>query len=314
MTRTVGVFLSPVLDLRFHYGDAFARLAPQLDLKLPHEVDDPDAVRFAIAWVPSADAFAPYRNLGFVSSMAAGVDAILACPSLPDVPVIRVRDPQQAQIMAGYVVSAVLWWERLFPEHLANQKARIWHRFSIRQPSSATIGIIGYGLMGQATALTLRTLGFNVVAQVRSTPDRMIEGVTLETCPDALKRVAAQSDYLVNLLPLTAETKGIFSADVLAAMPRGSVFINAARGGQLDEAALMAAMDSGHIRGAALDVFAEEPLPRDHPFWSNPNILLTSHDAAEASKEALVSTVARQVARLLAGLPIEAPVSRERGY
>jgi glyoxylate/hydroxypyruvate reductase A len=314
MPRTLGVYLSTELDLDFHYGATFARLAPELELRYPDAIEDPSSARFAIAWLPAEDAFRPYPNLGFVSSIAAGVDGILKCPSLPDIPVIRVRDPEQAQIMAGYVASAVLWWERRFPEHLTNQKARIWDRFSIRQPSGVTVGIVGYGLMGQASALTLRTLGFNVVAQVRSAPAQTIEGVRLETGPGALERVAAQSDYLVNLLPLTAETRGIFSSDVLARMPKGSVFINAGRGGQLDEAALIAAMETGQIKGAALDVFAEEPLPPDHPFWSNPNILLTSHDAAEASAEALVRTIAMQVERLRVGLPVLDPISRDRGY
>lgn len=315
MTKISGVYLSTDLDLAALYGEAFARLAPDIEMRPPEAITDPSAVQLALCWLPAADAFAPYPNLRLVSSIAAGVDAILKCPSLPaDVPVVRVRDPEQAQIMAGYVASAVLWWERLFPEHLANQAAAIWDRFSIRQPSGVTVGFIGYGLMGQAAALTLRTLGFDVVAAVRSEPATTIDGVRLETGPGAMARVAAQSDYLVNLLPLTADTRGLFSAAFIAGMKPGAVFINAGRGGQADETALLAALDSGHLKGAAIDVFAAEPLPADHAFWRRSNVLLTPHDAAEASADAVVKTIALQVAQLRAGRPVIDPVSRARGY
>lgn len=315
MPSLTGVYLSSELDLKAIYGETFARLAPHIDLRDPGEIDDPSSVRFALCWLPPADGFAPYPNLGFISSIAAGVDAILKCPSLPaGVPVLRVRDPEQAQIMAGYVASSVLWWERRYPEHLANQKASHWDRFSIRQPSGVTIGFVGYGLMGQACALTLRTLGFDVVAAIRSTPATTVDGVRIELGDGAMERVAAQSDYIVNLLPLTSETRGIFGAGFFGAMKPGAVFINAGRGGQADEAALLAALDSGHLAGAALDVFAQEPLPAEHPFWQHPRVLLTPHDAAEASPQALVRTVTTAVACLERGEPIPDEVSRERGY
>jgi glyoxylate/hydroxypyruvate reductase A len=314
MSRLTGVYLSTELDLKAIYGETFARLAPEIDLRAPDEIDDPASVRYAVCWLPAPDAFEPYPNLAFVSSIAAGVDAILRAPSLPDVPVLRVRDPEQGQVMAGYVVSAVLWWERRFPEHLANQAAGHWDRFSIRQPSGVTVGFIGYGLMGQASALTLKTLGFDVVAAIRSTPKAEIDGVRYETGDDAMARVAAQSDYLVNLLPLTDATRGLFSAAFFAGMRPGAVFINAGRGGQTDEAALLAALDSGHLIGAAIDVFAQEPLPVDSAFWRHPRVLLTPHDAAEASPQALVKTIATAVRCLAEGLPIPDPVSRVRGY
>lgn len=315
MRPVIGVFLSSDLDLKAIYGDVFRALAPTVDLRDPQEIEDSAAVRFALCWLPPAEAFTPYPNLGFISSIAAGVDAILKCRSLPaGVPVLRVRDPEQAQIMAGYVASSVLWWERRFPEHLANQKASYWDRFSIRQPSGVTIGFIGYGLMGQAAALTLRTLGFDVVASIRSTPATPIDGVRYERGDGSMARVAAQSDYIVNLLPLTAETRGIFGHDFFSAMKPGAVFINAGRGGQADEAALLAALDSGHLKGAALDVFAEEPLPADHPFWRHPSVHLTPHDAAEASPQALVRTITSAVASLEAGKPMPDEVSRDRGY
>ncbi len=315
MAPVIGVYLSEQLDLKAIYGEIFKTLAPEVDLRDPHEIDDPASVRFALCWLPPADAFTRYPNLGFISSIAAGVDAILKCPSLPaGVPVLRVRDPEQAQIMAGYIASSVLWWERRFPEHLVNQTASYWDRFSIRQPSGVTIGLIGYGLMGQASALTLRTLGFDVVASIRSTPATAIDGVRYEAGEGSMARVAAQSDYIVNLLPLTAETRGIFGQDFFAAMKPGAVFINAGRGGQADEAALLDALNSGHLKGAALDVFAQEPLPADHPFWQHRSVLLTPHDAAEASPQALVRTITTAIACLEAGKPMPDEVSRERGY
>lgn len=313
MTRISGVYLSRSLDLAGLLGDVFARLAPDVDLRPPERIEDPATVRFAVCWEPPADGFRPYSNLGFAASIAAGVDGILACPSLPDVPVTRVRDPEQARIMAGHVVWNVLWWHRRFGERLAAQAARRWERFSHRAPSTVTVGILGLGLMGRATAEALLALGFRVVAWAR-TERGAFDGVALETGPDGLGRVVRQADVLVNLLPLTEATHGILGAELFAQMPNGAVLIQVGRGGHLDEAALLAALDGGHLAGASLDVFAVEPLAPEHPFWSHPKVLVTPHDAAEAGLETVVASIAEDARRFVTGQPLLGEVPRGRGY
>ncbi len=313
MSRVSGVYLSRSLDLAALLGETFARLAPDLDLRPPERIDDPDAVRFAVCWEPADDAFDAYPNLGMAASIAAGIDGILASPSLPDIPVTRVRDPEQARIMAGHVVWNVLWWHRRFGERLAHQAARRWERLSHHAPSTVTIGILGFGLMGRATAEALLPLGFRVVGWAR-TQRGAIDGVPLTTGPDGLDRVVAEADFLVNLLPLTETTRGLLGADLFARMPPGAVLIQVGRGAHLDETALLAALDRGTLAGASLDVFATEPLPVDHPLWSHPKVLVTPHNAAEAGFETIVASIAEDARRLVAGLPLLGEVPRDRGY
>lgn len=313
MTRIPGVYLSRSLDLPALFDDAFARLAPEIDLRPPETIADPAAVRFAVCWEPPADGFTPYPNLGFAASIAAGIDGILACPSLPDVPVTRVHDPEQARVMAGHVVWNVLWWHRRFADRLAAQAARRWQRLPHHAPSTVTIGILGLGLMGRAAAEALIALGFRVVAWART--DRgAFDGVTLETGPEGLGRVVRQADFLVDLLPLTEATRGILGAELFAEMPKGSVLIQVGRGGHLDETALLAALDGDRLAGASLDVFAVEPLPADHPFWSHPKVLVTPHDAAEAGFETVVASIAEDARRFVDGRPLLGEVPRGRGY
>lgn len=315
MTRSLGVYLSETIDLADYLGGQFRTHAPGLDMRRPEEIDDPDAVRFAVAWEPAAGSFAPYANLVLVSSIAAGVDNILHCPGLPDVPVVRIRDPEQARIMAGFVTWNVLWWERRFGLHLANQASATWERLSARAPSRCRIGILGFGSMAQATARTLISLGYPVRAHARSaTHAGAVEGVELMHGPGSHLALAATSDILINLLPLTDETRGILSAELFASLPEGAVLIQVGRGEHLDETALLAALDGGRLAGASLDVFAREPLPSDHPFWRHPKILVTSHDAAEADFAITAEQTAEQVRRALAGLPLIDPVARDRGY
>lgn len=313
MTRIPGVYLSRSLDLAALFDETFARLAPEIDLRAPDRIEDLAAVRFAVCWEPPADGFAPYPNLGFAASIAAGIDGILACPGLPDVPITRVRDPEQARIMAGHVVWNVLWWHRRFADRLAAQAAHRWERLPHHAPSTVTVGILGLGLMGRAAAEALIALGFRVVAFART--DRgAFDGVTLETGPDGLGRVVRQADFLVNLLPLTEATRGILGADLFAEMPKGAVLIQVGRGAHLDEDALLEALSGDRLAGASLDVFAVEPLAPDHPFWSHPKVLVTSHDAAEAGFETVVASIAEDARRFVDGLPLLGEASRDRGY
>lgn len=313
MTRVPGVFLSRSLDLAGLYGETFARLAPDLDVRPPAAIVDPGAVRFAVCWAPADDAFRPYPRLGLAASIAAGVDGLLACPSLPDVPVTRVRDPEQARIMAGHVVWNVLWWHRRFGERLARQKLRQWRRLPHHAPSRVTVGLLGFGLMGRTAADALLTLGFRVVAWARTARD-VPAGVRLETGAAGLERLVGEADFLVNLLPLTEATRGLLDARLFARTKSEAVLIQVGRGGHLDETALLAALDAGRLGGASLDVFAVEPLPADHPFWDHPKIVITPHDAAEAGFETTVAAIAEDVRRLVEGRPLLGEVPRQHGY
>ncbi|SDE81812.1 2-hydroxyacid dehydrogenase [Limimaricola pyoseonensis] len=295
----LGVALCDRLDLIRIFGPHFDA-TPDLRLLPPDAVTDPDAVEFALAWRPGADAFRPYRHLRGVFSIAAGTDGITASASLPpDVPVIRLRDDDQALQMAGFAVFQVLWHHRDMAGLLAAQAAHRWKRRpGGASPARVRVGVMGLGHMGRRIARALADLGYDVASLTRR-PPAPEPGVAHFT--DA-ERAAflGRSDILVNVLPMSDETKGMLNRTLFAALPEGAALIHLGRGPQLDEDDLLAALESGRLSGASLDVFAAEPLPKGHPFWDHPRILVTPHIAGEPEPRAVVENVRRHLVEAVA--------------
>lgn len=311
----VGVYLSGTLDLAAYFDPVFAEHAPDIVMLRPETVSDPATVQVAMAWQPSPDAFSRYPNLRLVSSIAAGVDSILSCPSLPPgVPVMRIRDEDQARTMAGFAAWHVLWHHRRFSTYLQQQRFGIWQKLPCAAPREVRVGILGFGQMGRAVAEALVVLGYCVAAFCRREPAQPIPGVALHSGAEGLGAIATQSDILINLLPLTPETRGLLDARLFARMPRGAALIQLGRGEQLVEEDLLAALAEGRLSGASLDVFAAEPLPASHPFWTHPNVVVTPHAASESSAETVVRFFAEEVRRCLAGGSPAAAVDRTNGY
>lgn len=290
-----------VLDLPALFGPVFARDLPQVSLLAPDQIDDPTSIEIALSWKPAPDAFARYPNLRAVFSVAAGVDAIRDCPSLPDVPVYRVEDPDQALQMAGFAAFHTLWHHRRMGEHLAAQRRGEWVR-EIRDlsPKGRRVGVMGFGLMGRAIAAGLSSLGYPVTTLSRRLPAHPLPGITHLTSGD-LPAFLAGTDILINVLPLTPETVGLLDRRCFAALPAGAALIQLGRGPQLVEPDLIAALDSGHLSGASLDVFATEPLPPDSPLWHHPRVVITPHVASTPRPEAIVASVRDGLARLTPG-------------
>ena len=297
--RWTGVITCRALDLGARFGPAFAELAPEIDLLTPDEVRDPGAVDFMLSWAPPADAFAPYPNLRGIFSIAAGIDAILACPSRPaDVPVFRVEDPDQAAQMAGFAAFHVLWHHRDMRQHLVNQSRGVWQRPEAgRSPARVRIGVMGLGVMGRAVARALAMLGYPVATLTRKPPAHPETGMTHFLDADRAAFLA-RTDILVNVLPMSAETTRLFDASLFAMLPEGAAFIHLGRGAQLVEADLLSALEAGQLAGASLDVFAPEPLVRDHPFWSHPKVFVTPHTASEPEPPAVVANVLKHMRAL----------------
>lgn len=296
----IGVLSCSRLDLRGIYGPHFEALAPELDLRLPDEIDRPEDVSFMVTFIPADDAFVAYPNLQAVYSIGAGVDAIMSCPSLPPgLPVHRVEDPDQARQMAGFATFHVLWHHRNMGNYLANQKAAHWERhLTGLSPRARRIGVAGFGHMGRAVATALVALGYPVASYSRSRPQPAEDGVTHYTA-GAFDDFLAQSDILINVLPLTEQTKGLFGTKTLSKLPKGAALIHLGRGGQVDEAALMAALDRGHLSGASLDVFDSEPLPPEHPIWTHPKVFVTPHVASICEPQTTVLSIRRTQLQLV---------------
>ncbi|MCK0150158.1 glyoxylate/hydroxypyruvate reductase A [Marivita sp. S6314] len=311
-----GVYLCDQLDLPEIFGTAMSHL-PGLRVLKPSEVTDPANVRFALAWRPSPDAFDAYPNIELVQVIAAGVDPVLKTPSLPhDAVVTRVHDPEQAAIMAGFAAWQVVWHHRNMGAYLDAASRADWTRVlikTLRPPSQVTVGLLGFGYMGRAIAETVRTMGFPIVAATRS--DGPAErGITRIAGPDAVTQVAAKSDILINVLPLTDDTRDILAAPLFAQMPKHAALIQLGRGEHLIEDDLLAALDNGHLSGASLDVFRQEPLPPEHPFWAHPKIVITPHEASVTSPSAVAHALAQSVREMTEGRHPTTAIDKKSGY
>ncbi|WP_157017901.1 NAD(P)-dependent oxidoreductase [Mesorhizobium xinjiangense] len=314
-----GVYLSTVFDLEDMFARYFEPYAGEVRLRRPEAVDDPASVRFALAWHPATDAFAAYPSLCLAHSIAAGVDSIVQCPSLPDqAHVARVRDDSQGDLMAGFAAWHVIWHHRNMRHHIIHQARHEWARQDVAgfpSPRDCPVGILGFGLMGRAIARAVTAMGFPVVAAVRGAPASLPPaGVEFECGEGAIERVASRASMLINVLPLTAQTRGILNAKLFSAMPKGAVLIQLGRGEHMVEADFLAALDEGQISAASLDVFASEPLPPGHPFWDDERILVTPHQASDSSPRLMARQVVEAVREIAAGRRPVTAVDRLNGY
>lgn len=308
------VLISNSLNLRKLLGPELARIADRIEV-IDHSAGGPVAdIRLACAWHPPHDAFERYPNLQAVCSIGAGADNILTCASLrPGIDVVRIVDPDQAQTMAGFVAWHVIGHQRSFATYREQQRDRVWRPMGQRSAQSVPIGILGFGAIGQRVATHLALLGFPIVAWSRtakltSSPVRSFHG------REGLDAMLGETEVLVNLLPLTRETHGILDGGLFNRMRRGSYLIQVGRGEHLVEHDLLAALDSGQLAGAALDVFGTEPLAPAHPFWRHPNIVVTPHDACDASAGAVADTLVATADAIRNGQRPPNVIDRERGY
>jgi len=207
---------------------------------------------------------------------------------------------------------AVLALHRDLLDFISQQKQQVWREIRITPAKRRRVGVMGLGQLGQAVLERLEAFGFPRLGWNRSL--REIEGVTCYAGIDTLPDFLAQTDILVCLLPLTDETRGILNADLFARLPRGACLVNVGRGPHLVEADVLAALDSGVLSGAVLDVTDPEPLPAGHPFWSHPRILLTPHNASMTTPDTAVDYVLDVIARHRRGEDLPGLVDRSRGY
>jgi glyoxylate/hydroxypyruvate reductase A len=253
-------------------------------------------------------------NLKALFSLGAGVDGILRDPELPrHLPLVRFVDPTLMHEMAQYVVMHVLIAHRGQRVFDAAQQESAWRQRMLARPSRDTrIGILGLGDIGGTIATSLLPFDFQLSGWSRSRKD--IANVKSYAGAGELPQFLAQCDYCVCVLPMTEETKGIMNAALFAQLPKGAWVINVARGGHLIEEDLIAALDSGHLAGAVLDVFQTEPLPPESPIWLHPKITATPHIAGITDAQAAFAHVADCVSRCESGRPLENVVDLNKGY
>ncbi|QVM85297.1 NAD(P)-dependent oxidoreductase [Novosphingobium decolorationis] len=310
-----GVLLSDTFDLKTFYKLDFEGVHEDVRLLNPDEVEDPAAIRFAVCWLPGPDAFAPYPNLEMAMSVGAGVDDLLAHDGLgEDIAICRVRDPYQAELMAGFAAHEVLHLERDFPAYAADQAKATWNPLPLRPPHALKIAVLGHGSMGAAVTRALAVLGFSVSVACRRPPATPIEGVTYCTGESAISEAASGADVLINVLPLTPETHGILARPLFDKVAPGCWLIQIGRGEHLNEADFTAALEGGQLKGASLDVFATEPLPAAHAFWSDPRIRITPHIASDTTPHIVCEQALQSARDVLAGKRPSLAVDRVQGY
>lgn len=306
------LFVSPTDDPAPWVAPLAAGL-PGFDIRIWPDIGDPAAIDYALAWKPPPGLLAGLPNLKAIFSLGAGVDALLDDPTLPRaVPLVRMVDRGLTEGMTEWVCAHALAWHRQAAAYRAQQAQRLWHPREEKLARERRVGVLGLGVLGSDAARMLAALRFDVAGWSRS--PKTVPGVDCRHGEDGLAAVLAGSELLVCLLPLTAETEGILNARLFAQLPRGAHLINAARGRHLVEADLLAALDSGQLSGATLDVFATEPLPPDHPFWADPRITVSPHVASLTHARSAAAHVVEGIRRAEAGLPLTNVVDRTRGY
>lgn len=289
-----------------------AARAPDLPCFVWPETGDPAAIRYLAVWEPPADMLARFPNAELIISVGAGVDQFDVSAIPGQIPIVRMLEPGIAEGMVEFVTLAVLALHRDLPAYLQDQRAERWQAIRLVPPARRRIGVLGLGQLGAACCRRLALLGFPVAGWSRS--PKAIEGVTCHAGLDALPGFLATTDILICLLPLTAETRGFLNAERFAMLPRGAALVNAGRGPHLVQDDCLAALETGQLSAAFLDVTDPEPLPAGHPFWSHPRILMTPHVASQTRPETAVDFVLEVIAAHRAGLPLPGLVDRQRGY
>jgi len=294
---------------------ALAAAMPEAHWLTPEEARaDPARVQAAVVANPPPGALGGLPNLALVQSLWAGVDRLLADPTLPpQVPLARMVDPAMSAAMAETALWATLALARHFFAYARQQAAATWRQLPQRTAAEVPVLVLGQGEMGQAAAAAIARCGFPVAGWSRSGAAAG-EGVHALGGDAALGRAAADAQVVINLLPLTTATRGLLDARFFAALPRGAGVVNLARGAHLVDADLLAALDGGHLGHAVLDVFASEPLAADHPFWRHPRITVLPHAAASTDPRSAAAVAAANLRAARDGAPLRHLVDRGRGY
>lgn len=289
---------------------AFAEV--ELDAQLTTDAGDPESFDYMVHSPdgPISD-FRPFANLRAVLSTWAGVENIVHNETL-NVPLVRMVDPGMIEGMVEWVTTHVLRHHINLDALVLNEEGEWLKHLSPPLARHRTVAMLGLGNLGTACAKSLMRLNFNVIGWSRS--KKKIGGMECVAGVDGLHRAISQADFTVLLMPLTSETENFFDEGCFQRMKDGAVLLNVGRGGLVDDEALLRALDSGKLRNATLDVFRQEPLPPQHPFYLHPGVTVSPHIASETRPSTASKVIAENIARDLRGLPLMNLVDMRRGY
>jgi len=267
----------------------------------------------ALVWAPPPNALAGLPNLKGIILQGQGVDHMMADSTVPrDIPLVRLVDPDMSNALSHWAIANALDHWRHGPHYREQQRQKNWAPIAQRRSSGGIVGVMGVGAIGSVIAKHFATLGFTVRGWARTA--RTLDNVEVFAGMDALPAFAEGAEIIISVLPLTPETRGVMNQAFFARLAPGAFIINGGRGPQIVDDDLLAALDKGQLGGAALDVFATEPLPQDHTFWAHPKISVWPHVAAQTNPETAAQQVAAAITAMIEGREPANRVDWERGY
>jgi glyoxylate/hydroxypyruvate reductase A len=295
------------------WKNALLKANPDLTIYSYLEEHPKEDITMALIWKHPEGSLSIYPNLKCIASAGAGVDYIFEDKTIPNtVPITRLVDPYLAGDMSEHVLASIFAELKNFNTYKVQQTQAVWKSKNYRRITDVTISIMGLGELGALTAKDLVKAGFKVQGWSRS--EKSIAGVTTFSGNNDLNKFLRTSDFLVCLLPLTPETNGILNTALFEQLPKGAYIINVARGGHLVDDDLLAQLDNGHLSGACLDVYHQEPLAVAHPFWKQPKILMTPHYASVSDTKSVIPQILENYKNLQNGKELMNVVSRKKGY
>lgn len=313
MSKPVTLLFHSELDDPQAWQQVLCAAMPHLRFLTGPACDRPEDVDIALVWTPPPQGLDAFPNLRAVLSLGAGVDQLrLDRLTRPGVAVARLVDPTLTARMVDYCKAAVFYFHRDLHLHAQHQARQAWKFIAPRDARERRVLVLGQGVLGAAVASALAAEGFRVAGWSR-TP-KTVPGVSsLGGMPD-LASALADSDIVINMLPLTPQTRGILDRAFFARCKPGCCLVQAGRGAHLREPDLLEALDGGQVGAAFLDVFEQEPLPPQHPFWSHPQLRLTPHVASLSDPAHSAATVIENIRRAMQGAPLLNAVDRSTGY
>ncbi|MCC5936659.1 MAG: glyoxylate/hydroxypyruvate reductase A [Lunatimonas sp.] len=292
------------------WKDTFHKLAPTIPLEVYPEIENPEEVETVVVWQHPHGILRDYPNLKLICSMGSGVDHIVADPKLPSgVPVTRIVDPRLTYSMTNYVIMGILNYHRQFTRYQRDKLDKTWDMSS--PEIDIAVGVLGTGQLGGDVLDKLAAIGIPAYGYGNSPKEGFRHPYYHG---DALDKFLEKVNVVVCLLPLTEKTEGFLNKELFARFKPGTYLINVARGKHLIEEDLVLALSKGWISGALLDVFVQEPLPKEHPFWDHPQIMITPHIACITMYEAAVPQILENHRRQLANEPLSNEIDLSQGY
>jgi len=306
------VIICPDFDTRA-WEDALWEENPDLEIEVYPDDTHRENTDFILTWNPPEGVFKHYPNLKVVASMGAGIRHITRNKSLgEEVVVTKIEDEQLIEDLQYFVLTSVLNYCRNIPYYVRQQLQKKWHRIPYLQPKETRVGVLGLGNIGLPVAQLLVKNNFKVRGWSNSKKE--IKNITAFAGRSEFPKFLKDLNVLVCLLPLTDDTEDILNEDLFAQLPNGAFLINVGRGAHLVESDLLEALDNESLSGAALDVFQDEPLPKDHPFWGNKKITITPHTASVTKPASVAYQIIENYKRFQTGKELKHTISRDKGY